>query len=157
MPNGDDITISIEPADTADGAWCLSQYYDELSTRFDTGFDPLLKNKFDPAEMEPPNGWFVVARHKEQPVACGAVMRLNDADCEVKRLWVSSSARGLGLGTKIMAKLEELARQAGFQAVKLDTNRTLDEAKGLYLKLGYTETERYNDNPYADHFFVKKL
>ena len=56
-----------------------------------------------------------------------------------------------------MAKLEELARDAGFKAVRLDTNRALDEAKGLYEKLGYSETNRYNDNPYADHFFEKAL
>lgn len=151
------IAIEVEPADVPDSEWCLAQYYAELAKRFDDGFDPSIKNKFDPGEMEPPNGWFVVARLDGKPVACGAVMRLEGAICEVKRLWVSSDARGFGLGTKIMNRLEELAKSAGFTSVKLDTNGALDEAKGLYLKLGYTETERYNDNPYADHFFEKAL
>ena len=154
-----DIAISVEPANSRDGEWCLSQYYDELAARFDEGFDPGLKNKFDPAEMEPPNGWFVVARMAGKPVACGAVMKLGGSNsvCEIKRVWVSTDARGLGLATRIMDKLEELAREAGFTLAKLDTNRALDEAQRLYEKLGYTKTERYNDNPYADHFFEKAL
>lgn len=152
-----DIVISVEPANAPDSEWCLSQYYAELAARFDEGFDPSLKNKFDPAEMEPPNGWFALARLDGMPAACGAVMKLDGAICEVKRLWVSADARGFGLGTKVMTKLEELACDAGFRAVRLDTNRALDEAKGLYEKLGYSETDRYNDNPYADHFFEKAL
>lgn len=152
-----DIVLSVEPANSPDGEWCLSQYYAELAARFDDGFDPSLKNKFDPAEMEPPNGWFVLARLEGKPAACGAVMKLDGSACEVKRVWVAADARGVGLGTKIMGKLEELAKAAGFVTVKLDTNRALDEAKGLYEKLGYKETARYNDNPYADHFFDKAL
>lgn len=152
-----DIVISVEPANAPDSEWCLSQYYTELAARFDEGFDPNLKNKFDPIEMEPPNGWFVLARIDRKAVACGAVMKLDGTICEVKRLWVSADARGLGLGTKVMAMLEKLARDEGFTAVKLDTNRALDEAQGLYEKLGYTQTGRYNDNPYADHFFEKAL
>lgn len=151
------ITIEVESASLPDSEWCLAQYYAELAARFDEGFDPSIKNKFNPAEMEPPNGWFVIARLDGRAVACGAVMKLEGTNCEVKRVWVSSDARGLGLGTKVMNRLEELARQAGFTSVKLDTNRALDEAKALYLKLGYHETERYNDNPYADHFFEKAL
>lgn len=137
----------------------MSQYYDELALRFEEGFDPTVKNKFDPAEMEPPNGWFVVARLNGKAVGCGAVMKLNGSTsaCEIKRVWVSADARGFGLATKIMNRLETLAKQAGFTLAKLDTNRALDEAKSLYLKLGYTETGRYNDNPYADHFFEKAL
>ncbi|MEM9575047.1 MAG: GNAT family N-acetyltransferase [Pseudomonadota bacterium] len=158
MPD-ETIAIGVEPANSPDGEWCLAQYYSELAKRFDEGFDPNLKNKFDPAEMEPPNGWFVVGRIGEKPVACGAVMKLDGSAsiCEVKRVWVSSNARGSGLGSKIMDKLETLAKEAGFTRVKLDTNRALGEAKGLYEKLGYAETYRYNDNPYADHFFEKAL
>ncbi len=157
MPQSDDLTISLESATQPDGQWCLMQYYKELAVRFDEGFDPDLKNKFDPAEMEPPHGWFVVARLADKPVACGAIMKLSDQSCEIKRLWVASSARGMGLGTKVMDQLEHIGRQAGFTDAKLDTNRTLDEARAMYEKRGYRETEPYNDNPYADHWFEKKL
>ena len=157
MSPSTDLAINLEPATQADSQWCLLQYYKELAARFDAGFDPDLKNRFDPAEMEPPYGWFVVARLDKKPVACGAVMQLSDQSCEIKRLWVASNARGMGLGTKIMDHLEDIARQAGFKKAKLDTNRTLDEAKAMYEKLGYLEIAPYNDNPYADHWFEKSL
>jgi ribosomal protein S18 acetylase RimI-like enzyme len=45
----------------------------------------------------------------------------------------------------------------GFSVVRLDTNKSLTEAQALYRKLGYREIGRYNDNPYASHFFEKLL
>ena len=44
-----------------------------------------------------------------------------------------------------------------WRRLKLDTNRALNEAHALYRKLGYVEIARYNDNPYADHWFEKRL
>ena len=41
--------------------------------------------------------------------------------------------------------------------LRLDTNRALKEAHALYRKLGFVETARYNDNPYADHWFEKRI
>ena len=61
-----DLTIDLELATDPDGQWCLTQYYNELAERFDDGFDPGLKNKFDPEEMEPPNGWFAIVWHLRQ-------------------------------------------------------------------------------------------
>ena len=76
---------------------------------------------------------------------------------EIKRMWVAPSARGLGLAHRILQATEELARQAGLQKIQLDTNRSLGEARLLYLKNGYTEIPAYNDNPYAHYWFEKSL
>jgi len=56
-----------------------------------------------------------------------------------------------------MQRLEELAKEHGFARLRLDTNKSLVEAQALYHKLGYREIGRYNDNPYAHHFFEKPL
>ena len=45
----------------------------------------------------------------------------------------------------------------GYRRVVLDTNDTLDEAIAMYGAPGYQPTERYNDNPYAQRWFVKQL
>ena len=56
-----------------------------------------------------------------------------------------------------MQRLEEIARDAGLGALRLDTNKALTEAHALYRKLGYHEIPPYNDNPYAHHWFEKRL
>ncbi len=76
---------------------------------------------------------------------------------EIKRLWIAPEARGLGLGRRILQKLEDIARDNGMTRVRLDTNRALHEAQGLYLAAGYQEVERFNDDPYAQQFFAKPL
>lgn len=151
------LTVEIEPASSHDASWCLSSYYEELANRLETGFDPSLKNKFHPEEMSPPRGWFVMARISGEAVGCGALTWLDASVAEIKRVWVSQEARGCGVASAIMDSLEALASENGFDCVKLDTNAALLEAHALYRKRGYREIERYNDNPYADHFFEKPV
>jgi GNAT superfamily N-acetyltransferase len=76
---------------------------------------------------------------------------------EVARMWVDRPYRGLGLARRILVALEQQAAELGFTTVRLDTNRALEEAKAMYRGAGYAEIARYNDNPYADHWFEKRL
>jgi ribosomal protein S18 acetylase RimI-like enzyme len=98
-----------------------------------------------------------VARLEGEPVGCGGLKTLDAGTGEVKRVWTAASARGIGVAARIMWWLEERAREMGFSVVRLDTNKSLTEAQALYRKLGYHEIGRYNDNPYASHFFEKSL
>ena len=54
-------------------------------------------------------------------------------------------------------QLERLTRERGASAIRLETNKSLDEAIGLYRSSGYREVPPFNDEPYADHWFEKKL
>lgn len=151
------LEVALEPADSADAQWCVRQYVEELNTRFDTGFDPAAGNTVEADDMMPPRGYFVIARLDGEPVGCGGLKRLDAMTGEIKRVWASPSARGAGIATRIMDELERLAREAGFARVVLDTNETLTEARAMYGRRGYREIERYNDNPYAHHWFEKGL
>jgi DNA-binding MarR family transcriptional regulator/GNAT superfamily N-acetyltransferase len=151
------IWIELEPAGSTDASWCLGEYYAELQRRFDSGFDPSAGNNFDPAEITPPMGWFLIARLDGEPVGCGALKRLEGATGEIKRVWISPDVRGMGLASRIMDRLEQIAAAAGFARILLDTNRALVEARAMYLKRGYVEIARYNDNPYADHWFERVI
>jgi DNA-binding MarR family transcriptional regulator/GNAT superfamily N-acetyltransferase len=151
------VAVMLEPADSADGRRCIEAYYAELAQRFETGFDPKQGNPFEPADMTPPHGWLVLARLEGQAVGCGALKRLGDEVGEIKRLWIAPDARGLGIANRIMDRLEAIAGETGFRTLKLDTNRALHEAHALYRKRGYREVARYNDNPYADHWFEKRI
>lgn len=151
------VTVALETPDSADARFCLDSYYAELARRFDDGFDATAGGSFDTADMAPPRGYLVLARRDGEAVGCGALKRLGDEMGEIKRVWCSPTVRGMGVATKIMARLETIALEAGFATLRLDTNKTLAEAHALYRKLGYHEIERYNDNPYAHRWFEKRL
>jgi len=151
------VAVATEPAGSADAVRCLDAYYRELARRFDAGFDPAKGKPVGVEDMTPPRGWFFVARLDGRTVGCGVLVRLGADEGEVKRVWTAPEARGLGVARRIVAAIEATARHAALKTLKLDTNRALKEAHALYRALGYAEIARYNDNPYADHWFEKRL
>jgi len=142
-------SIELEDPGSADARWCLGHYAAELAERFEEGFDATAWPA-DPTR-------FVIARIGGQPAGCGALKTLSPEVGELARMWVDRPHRGLGIASRILAALEEQAAEVGFAAVRLDTNRALHEAKAMYRDAGYTEIARYNDNPYANHWFEKRL
>jgi DNA-binding MarR family transcriptional regulator len=150
------VEIAVEAPENADGRWCLEQYFAELAVRFEEGFDPG-KGGHDPADMVPPAGWLLVARLEGEPIGCGVLKRLDDGVGEIKRVWTAPAARGLGVAGRLMDRLEALAREEGLGLVRLDTNKALGEAQAMYAKRGYAAIARYNDNPYAHHWFEKRV
>ena len=105
----------------------------------------------------PPSGSFVLARFAGQPAGCGALKTLGPGVGEIVRMWVDRPRRGLGVGARILDALEEQAAVLGHHTLRLYTNRSLDEAKAMYRERGYVEIARYNDDPYADHWFEKRV
>ena len=149
------VQISVEAPDSADARWCLEQYFRELAGRFETGFDPAKSIPANADELTPPAGVFVVARLGGRPIGCGALKLKDRMIAEVKRMWVAADARGLGVGRRILEMLETRARDLGVSTLRLETNRTLEEAQALYRSCGYAEVEPFNDEPYAHHWFEK--
>jgi DNA-binding MarR family transcriptional regulator len=150
------VEIAVEGPRTTDGRWCLQQYFAELADRFDSGFDPALSITGED-ELTPPHGLLLVARLHEEPVGCGGLKLLPDAPPEVKRMWVAREERGLGLGRRILRELERHAVAAGASSIRLETNEALGEAIRLYRSSGYREVPAFNDEPYAHHWFEKRL
>jgi ribosomal protein S18 acetylase RimI-like enzyme len=72
-------------------------------------------------------------------------------------MWVHERCRGMGVGRRLLEALEAEAVEAGRLRVVLDTNGVLGEAIAMYRRLGYVDIDRYNDNPYAQHWFEKHL
>ncbi len=142
--------------DEPQARFCLDTYFAELAERFDGGFDPTRK-PFRDEEMTPPAGLLLVATLHGDPVGCGAMTFLPEAGAYIKRMWVARTVRGLGLGRRLLAELEERARAAGVRLLKLETKDVLREALGLYTSAGYREVPPFNDEPYADHWFEKSL
>jgi GNAT superfamily N-acetyltransferase len=152
--------IALASADPsgAEARACLQQYYAELARAFEGGFDPGDQAYAGTGKARPPTLYCVLARVDCAPAGCGFLQwQENDDVAEIKRMWVAPGFRGQGLARAILSHLEDEARTLGFAAVRLDTNRALTEAQTLYLRSGYAEIGRYNDNPYAHHWFAKSL
>jgi GNAT superfamily N-acetyltransferase len=137
--------------------YCLGEYYGELARRFKGGFDVSLSRDPDAADMIAPRGTFLVAMSDGLPIGCVGLKGDGGVSAEVKRLWVAPSARGLGLGRRLMESVESAARDIAIQVLRLDTNSALPEAGLLYRTSGWTEIDRFNDDPYPDLFFEKRF
>lgn len=148
-----DREIEIRPVDPASEAaqWCLARYFAVLSERFEGGFAADDEEAHDASD-----GRFLLAELDGEPVGCVAVHPYGDW-AEVKRMWVAPAARRRGLGARLLAEAERIAADCGARTTRLDTNSALPEAIALYRAAGYREIARYNDNPYAQHWFEKPL
>lgn len=151
--------VRIAPVDPRhpDARHCLRAYFAELADRFDGGFEPDRSISAADHELTAPAGVLLVATLHADPVGCGALKYHRDAPAEVKRMWVSPTVRGLGLGRRLLAELEACAAAEGVRTLRLETNRALTEAIGLYRSAGYREVPAFNDAPYAHHWFEKTL
>lgn len=150
-------TIEVEPPDSDAAQWCLGEYFREINQRFEGGFDIAEALPTPLEDMTPPRGAFLIARFSGTPVACAALKRTAPEVAEVKRMWVAPSSRGLGMGRRVLDALEERARAFGLRIIRLETNKTLTEAQALYRRQGYREVAPFNNEPYAHHWFEKRL
>ncbi|GKY87192.1 bifunctional helix-turn-helix transcriptional regulator/GNAT family N-acetyltransferase [Sinisalibacter aestuarii] len=153
--NGIEIAAADPQSDEA--RYCLGEYYAELNRRFDTGFDPARSRDPEAADMSPPRGIFLTARSDGLPIGCAGLKGHDGRWAEVKRVWVAPAARGLGLARRMMDRIEAEARTLAIPLLRLDTNSALPEAVALYTRLGWREIPRFNDDPYPDTFFEKRL
>jgi DNA-binding MarR family transcriptional regulator/GNAT superfamily N-acetyltransferase len=151
------VSVGREDPTSRDARWCLAHYFAELAERFEESFDPGRTLPADAADLVPPSGAFLIARIDGQPAGCGALKTLGRGVGEIVRMWVDRPHRGLGIGARILEALEREASTRGHHAVRLYTNRALAEAQAMYRAHGYAEIAPYNDDPYADRFFEKRL
>ena len=137
-------------------------YADHLTT--DLGIDLCFQN-FDaelaglPGEYAEPQGALLLAFVDDELAGCGAFRPLADVDhanaCEMKRLYVRPAFRRFGLGRLLAQALIDLAVQAGYSAMLLDTLDDMESARGLYESLGFVEVAPYYFNPIPGAHYLK--
>ena len=103
-----------------------------------------------------PDVTFVAARRHGVAIATGALV-----DCggwgEIKRMYVDPSARGLGLGRRMLQALEEAAAAKGLDPLRLETGTRQQEAVALYRAAGYTERGPFGAyRPDRDSIFMER-
>ena len=91
-------------------------------------------------------------------VGSGAIRRLSDDICELKRMWFLKDYRGKGLGWQMAIMLLDFAKKTGYQTVRLDIADELKQSQALklYKRLGFSAIERYNEG-FFTNFFEKVL
>jgi SsuE family FMN reductase len=110
----------------------------EYSTRYGRSNDHTLLTEVPPSDFHAERGGsFVLLRHGGQTVAGGAIRRYDDQTAEVKRMWTSHLHRRQGLGRRVLAELEEVARDLGYRRLYLTTGPRQPEASALYLAAGF--------------------
>ena len=122
-----------------------------------------IAQKYDPARVSElvrqffrvharPTGELLIARLDGRPVGCAMMRQTEPGIVEVQRVFVTGEARGHGVGKALTLALIDRARADGQRLMRLDTGRTLDEAIGLYTRLGFRERSPYHaDTPQLDH------
>ena len=146
------------PITAPDAILLVEQVQEEYVRRYG-GRD---ESPIDPREFEDPTGMFFVGRLDETPVVSGAWRRRADVlvagtrrTAEVKRMYVAPAARGLGLARRMLAHLELTAREAGLEAIVLETGEKQPEAIELYASAGYDRIDGfgyYRDSPLSRCF-----
>lgn len=109
-----------------------------------------------PGKYAAPSGALLMARDTDgEPLGCVALRPLDDAGCcEMKRLYVSPQARGLGLGKALINAVIAEATRIGYREMRLDTLPTMGEAISLYRKAGFLPIDPYYETPVAGTIFM---
>ncbi|MBI2720399.1 MAG: GNAT family N-acetyltransferase [Rhizobiales bacterium] len=121
-------------------------------------YPPESNHLLDIETMRLPQMRFFSVAVDGETVGCGGIW-LHDDCAEVKRVYVSPRARGMGLARKLMARLEAEALAAGKAMARLETGIHQPEALSLYRALGYVNCGAFADYPVGDHnsVFMEKL
>ena len=117
------------------------------------GYDDELKDLEKKYGM--PDGRLYLAIWEGKPAGCIALRRLTGENCEMKRLYVRPAFQGHGIGRALAEKIIEEAKNAGYSHMFLDTVPVLADAVRLYRKMGFYETECYNDSPVETTLFME--
>ncbi len=109
-----------------------------------------------PGKYAPPDGRLYLARCDGEPAGCGALRRFDEERCEMKRLFVRPSFRGLDIGRMLAQRLIEDATSLGYTSMLLDTLPDMRTALALYKTLGFEERGPYYDNPCPEAVYLEK-
>ncbi len=108
-----------------------------------------------PGKYAVPKGRILLGWEAEKLAGGVALRPLESGICEMKRLFVRPDWRGRGLGRRLAEDIVTAAKEIGYRAMRLDTEKRLTTAISLYRQMGFAEIGRYYDNPLADILYLE--
>jgi pimeloyl-ACP methyl ester carboxylesterase/GNAT superfamily N-acetyltransferase len=156
IPRSNQITLAEEPYDGPGGQALVPAYVAEIRAMY-PDWTPEVPPRLTPRDVEPPQGRWLVAYRDGEPIGCAALKRLDDRTAEIKRVYVAPEARGAGVARALLARLEAIARDVGYQRIRMDTGARQPASVALFGSIGYAQIPDYNGNPVAAYWFEKRL
>lgn len=124
-------------------------------------FDSTLDNLYEFYSMKEGRGYYVLADDSDSVVGGIGFAEFEpfESCAELQKLYLADSAKGSGLGYRLVAFVEERMQEAGYKASYLETHHNLQTAIHIYEKMGYSKIERPKEVAHGtmDHFYYKKL
>lgn len=129
--------------------WCRARYaHDTWFVNEVFGYQSIDEELQDlSVKYGPPKGKTLLIEKDGEIVGVGAWRGTTDRVCEMKRLYIATTAAGQGLGRRLTTALIEAARIEGFTRMQLDTGNLLKEAIAMYESLGFRHIAPYNSYP----------
>jgi ribosomal protein S18 acetylase RimI-like enzyme len=141
-----DIRLAELPRDLVAVRSLFREYADSLGIDLEfQGFEAEMAAL--PGKYEAPVGRLLLAWSGTEAVGCIALRQLEGNSCEIKRLYVRPQARGEQLGRRLVERICQEAREAGYSRICLDTLPTMASAQKLYQSLGFRPIDPYVFNP----------
>jgi putative acetyltransferase len=135
------LTIRPEPPDQPD----VIPLIEALDAQMTALYPPESNHLLDIAALSDPAVTFLVVRNGRKAIGCGALLRDPRGWGEVKRMFVRPEQRGRGIGKRVVAELEAMARNARLPLLRLETGIHNVDAIGLYRGAGFTECPAFGD------------
>jgi GNAT superfamily N-acetyltransferase len=152
------LELRAEPADGAASRALWDEYMADVRGRLGAAFQPTEEIFATADAFRAPGTAWLVGYEDGRAVCCGGLRPLPEAGvCELKRMFVSRTARGRGHGRTLLHALERLAAEAGFGRVRLFTTEALVEARALYEASGYMLLGTVRDGDRTDLWLEKTL
>jgi len=102
-----------------------------------------------------PNGSLIIAMTNETTIGVAGIRKLDNDVCELKRMYVQPRYRKLGIGDAMMQLAIKYAKSQQYKKMKLDTDKSMNQAISLYLKTGFVEIPPYRFNPYETALYFE--
>ena len=116
-------------------------------------YDNEIENLEDKYGM--PWGRLYIAFYENQVAGCIALRKLNETECEMKRLYVKPEFRNKGIAKMLVEKVISDSKEIGYSSMLLDTLPFLQTAIKMYKKIGFYEIGCYNDSPLDNTIYMK--
>ncbi|CAN0627900.1 Acetyltransferase CD1211 [Burkholderia multivorans] len=100
-----------------------------------------------PGKYAAPRGGLLLAWQAGGVVGCAGFREVDETACEMKRVYVRPAARGLNIGRRLVERVLDEARAAGYARVCLDVLPEFEAARQLYESLGFVAAPAVTFNP----------